>query len=65
MSSKNPSYALIITDTSIKNDVAISITHIYTCNRLVVCIVTILSKPDIISCMSTEDITSIGVQKKT
>jgi len=36
VSSKNPSYALIVTDASIKNDVATSITHIHTCNKPVV-----------------------------
>jgi len=36
MFSENPSYALIVTDASIKNNVATSIVYIYTYNRPVV-----------------------------
>jgi len=36
VSSENPSHALVITDTSIKNNTATSITHIYIHNRSVV-----------------------------
>ena len=36
MSSEDPSYALAVTDASIKNDMAISIMHIHIHNRLVV-----------------------------
>ena len=38
MSSKYPLYALVVTDISIKNNVAIFITHIHIYNRLVVMI---------------------------
>jgi len=36
VSSENSSYALVITNVSIRNNVATSITHIYICNKSVV-----------------------------
>ena len=36
VSSENPLYALAVTDTSIKNNMATSIAHIYICNRPIV-----------------------------
>ena len=36
VSSEDPSYTLVVTNTSIKNNIAISITHIHICNRPVI-----------------------------